>query len=205
MPLRFGLAYRPKTETDVDGVPEIQGAGPLLGAALLANGLLAQRVELGTTSPQRVQLGLYVEPIERLSLSFDFAWIDMEQFGSVDVSVAELSTTIDGAYRDTFVTGVSVGWEVDDRLELLAGFSYVSPPIADSKRSLSLPIDRIYIVGAGAKYQLLDWIELYGALNYYDTGDSRVDTEPTPRSGRVVGEFSPHFAIAADLGVTFQF
>jgi long-chain fatty acid transport protein len=205
LPLRFGFSYRPKTETDVDGVPELEGVGPLLGAALLSNGLLAQRVELGTTSPQRVQVGLYVEPIERLSLTVDFAWIDMKQFGSVDISISDVSTNVDGDYKDMFMTGFSVGWEVDERLQLLAGFSYVSSPISDSKRSLSFPLDRMYIVGAGAKYQFRDWIELYGALNYYDTGESRIDTEPSPRSGRIAGEFSPHFAIAANLGVTFLF
>jgi long-chain fatty acid transport protein len=199
------LAYRPKTETDIDGVPELEGIGPLLGAALIANGLVAQKVELETTSPQSVGLGLYVEPIERLSIAVDFLWIDVEQFGEVGVSVSETSITTESDYRDTYAATLSVGWDLTPELELLAGFAYLSSAIADSKRSLSLPIDRVYVVGGGAKYRIRDWVEVFGAFNYYDTGDSSVDTSPTPRSGRVVGKSSPHFALAVDLGLTFRF
>jgi long-chain fatty acid transport protein len=205
MPFRFGFAYRPETETDIDGVPEIKNPGPLLGAALLANGLFGRNVELGTTSPQRVSAGFHIEPIERFSISVDFAWIDMEEFGSVDVSVSDISTTVKADYQDTFMAGIGLGWALSDRLDLLAGFGYLSPPISDSNRSLSLPFDRIWVVGIGAKVRPRDWFELYGAFNYYDTGDSRVDTEPSPRSGRVVGEFEDHYAIALDLGVSFFF
>jgi long-chain fatty acid transport protein len=205
MPLRVGLSYRPKSETDVDGVPELKGVGPLLGAALIANGLVATKVEIETTSPQRVSFGIYVEPIERLSVTFDFLWVDMEQFGSVNVSVADFSITTKSDYRDTFATSISFGWQLTEEVELLVGGGYLSSPIADSKRSLSLPIDRIYVVGVGTKYRPRDWFEFFAAFNYYDTGDSRVDTEPTNRSGRIIGESSPHFALALDLGMTFRF
>ena len=205
MPLRIGLTYRPKTDTDIDGVPELKGIGPLLGAALIANGLVAKKVEIETTSPQRVSFGIYAEPIERLSVTFDFLWVDMEQFGSVNVSVSNLSTTTTSDYRDTFATSISVGWELTEEVELLVGGGYLSSPIADSKRSLSFPLDRIYVVGVGAKYRPRDWFEFFGAFNYYDTGDSRVDTEPTNRSGRVIGESSPHYALGLDIGMTFRF
>lgn len=205
MPTRVGLIYRPKTETEVDGVPEMSGLGPLLSAALLANGLLAQKVEIDTNSPQMVGLGLYVEPIERLSFAFDFMWIDMEQFGNVDISISELSISTQSDYRDTYATTFSVGYAVTPEIDLLAGFSYVSAAIADSDRSLSLPIDRIYVMGVGAKYRPRDWFELFLAVNYYDTGDSRVDTQPNDRSGRVVGEFDDHYFLAVDLGISYRF
>lgn len=205
LPLRLGLAYRPETETDIDGVPEIKGAGPLLGAALLANGLLGRSVELTTTSPQRVQAGVYVEPIEGLSFTVDFSWIDMEEFGSVDVSVSNTSTTIDADYQDTYVIGGSIGWQITDQTQLLFGAGYLSPPISDSNRSLSLPFGRIWSVGAGARHRFLDWLELYGTLNYYDSGDAPIDTEPSTRSGRVKGEFSPNYAIGVDIGLAFRF
>lgn len=205
MPMRVGLTYRPKTETDIDGVPELDGIGPLLSAALVAKGLIAKKIELKTTSPQMVGFGLYVEPIERLSVTFDFAWIDMEQFGSVEITIDDLSTHVQSDYRDTFATTISLGWALSPNVDVLAGFAYVSSAIADSKRSLSLPIDRLYVVGVGAKYRPRDWFELYTGFNYYDTGDSSVDTEPTGRSGRIVGKSSPHFAVAIDLGMTFRF
>ena len=205
MPMRMGLTYRPKTETDIDGVPELSGVGPILGAALIANGLVAKKIELKTTSPQTVGFGLYIEPIERLSVAFDFLWIDMEQFGSVEITIDNTTTNVQADYRDTYATSISFGWALNPDVDLLVGFGYLSSPIPDSKRSLSLPIDRIYIVGVGAKYRPRDWFELFAGLNYYDTGDSRVDTEPTPRSGRIVGESSPHYAVAIDLGLTFRF
>jgi hypothetical protein len=80
--------------------------------------------------------------------------------------------------------------------------------VAGSKRSLSLPIDRGHVAGVGAKYRLRDWIEVFGAFNYYDTGDSSVDKNPTSRSGRVVGKCHPplsaHYALGLDLGQTFR-
>jgi long-chain fatty acid transport protein len=205
MPLRLGLTYRPKTETDIDGVPELDGVGPLLGAALIANGIVAKSVDLKTTSPQMVGFGIYVEPVERLSVTFDFVWIDMEQFGSVEVSVSDFSTTTESDYRDTYGTAVSIGWQLTEEVQLLTGFGYLTSAIADSKRSLSLPIDRIYVIGVGTKYRPLDWFEFNCAFNYYDTGDSHVDTEPTNRSGRIVGKSSPHYALGFNLGMTFRF
>jgi len=205
MPLRFGIMYRPKTETDIDGVPELKGVGPLLAAALAANGLINKKIELKTTSPQQLGVGLYMEPIDRLSVTLDLMWIDMEQFGNVEVSVSDISVSTESNYRDTYLAGVSLGWELTEEIDLLAGFSYLSSPISDGNRSLSLPIDRIYMVGAGIKYRPRDWFELFTAFNYYDTGESRVDTEPSSRAGRLAGESSPHFAVGVDIGLTFRF
>ncbi|MGH0037582.1 MAG: OmpP1/FadL family transporter [Myxococcota bacterium] len=202
---RLGVVYRPKTETDVDGVPEFDGLGPALTAALAAGGLFNQRVEIGMNSPQRVQVGLYSEPIDRLSLTLDSMWIDMKDFGNVDVSVGNSSTSVDGEYQDMWTIGASAGWRFTDDLEALVGFHYISPAISDSNRTLSLPFDRIYVVGAGLRYAWTKWMEISTSVNYYDTGDSRVDTEPNARAGRVVGEFDPSYAVAIDLGVQFRF
>lgn len=205
MPMRLGLTYRPKTTTNIDGVPEFNGLGPVLAAALAANDLFNKRIDVETTSPQMVGLGFYIEPIERLSISADFMWIDMDQFGSVHVSVDETSATTTSNYVDTYATGISFGWDLTETLEILIGYGYVSPAISNDNRSLSLAIDRIHAVGVGTKYRPRDWFEIFTGFNYYDTGESRVDSQPTTRSGRVKGKSDPHYAIAIDIAMTFRF
>jgi long-chain fatty acid transport protein len=203
--IRFGLVYRPKTETDVDGVPEIKGAGPVLTGKLAAAGLFNQKVTVDMNSPQRVSAGVAIEPLDRLSIAADFSWIDMGQFSSVDVSISDFSTSVDGKWKDTYLIGVSIGWDFTDRLQGLVGFSHLTEPVSDSNRNFSLPVDRIYIVGAGARYLYEDWIELSGAVNYFDLGDARVDSQPGNPSSRVAGKFSPNYAIGFNVGIRLLF
>ncbi len=201
---RVGVSYRPKTETDVDGVPELENIGPGLTAALVANDLFNKKIEIGMNSPQRVSLGIAAEPIPRLSIAVDFSWIDMEQFGNVDVTVSDSSVSVDGQWQDTYLVGISLGWKLTDELQALVGFSYLSPPISDSKRNFALPVGRIYVVGAGLRYKYRDWVEFHGAINYFDMGNAKIDDEPSAWSGRVAGKFSTNYAIGFNTGVIFR-
>ena len=42
-------------------------------------------------------------------------------------------------------------------------------------------------------------------LNFYSIGDTQVDSQPTPLSGRVVGEFDTRWAVLVDIGVVWDF
>lgn len=201
--VRFGFVYRPKTETDVDGVPEMKNLGPILTASLAASGLFNKKIEVGMNSPQRVSTGVVIEPIAPLSIAIDFSWIDMEQFGNVDITVSNTKTSVKSKWKDTYLAGISIGWQFTDRLQGLVGFSYLTEPISDSHRSLSLPIDRIYMYGVGARYRLRDWLEFNGAINYFDLGDSRVDISSGVPAGRVAGKFSTNYAIGINFGFRF--
>jgi len=75
----------------------------------------------------------------------------------------------------------------------------------DEDRTLGFSFDRIIGFGVGIERQLNEKRRLHVNLIYYDLGNALVDTQPTPLSGRVVGEYNDHFAILLDIGLVWGF
>jgi long-chain fatty acid transport protein len=198
---RFGVVYRSEVDADLEGVPEFINLGPVLGQAMLLNGILARELEIGLNVPQQVQAGLYHNLTDRWNIMLDFAWINMEEFGSLDLAIGENSTNIDAGYQDMYGGSIVAEYELCPEWTVAAGFAYLSAPVDDDNRSLSLPMDRIWMVGAGFSHPLNEKRRIHVNLNYYDTGSAPIDVgDPASPTGRVKGEFSGKFAVGLEFG-----
>ena len=75
-------------------------------------------------------------------------------------------------------------------------------------RTLAMPRDsnpNRDIFGGGVERRFGEKSALHVNLNYYDTGEKKIDTEPTPLSGRIVGESTDHYSIGLDIAFIYRF
>lgn len=198
---RFGLVYTSASEADLEGTVRIRSAGPLLDAA----GLGRLDVEVRNTLPQRLLAGVYHELDEQWSVTADVMWVDFSEFGTAGVALNgnDLAFDAEGIYDDVWIVSVGLGRQLDARLELEAGALYVSQPVSDADRTLSMRLDSIVGLGAGARWTLANGDRLDLSATLIDYGTAPVDTGANPWRGRVVGENTNPYALL--LGVAWHF
>ncbi len=202
---RFGLTYRSETEPDIGAVPEFSNLGPVRRAALLASGVLGQEINADTKTPQNLQGGVYHQFSDKWSATVDALWIDFSEFGVTQVSVGNNTVAVNSKFQDIWGGSVGAKYRMSKDQAVSFGAVYLSSGVDDQDRTLGLPFDRIWGVGAGYENQLSRKYRLHLNLNFYDLGKAPVDTQPTPLSGRVVGEFDPHWAVLVDIGLVWDF
>ena len=198
---RFGLVYTSASQADLEGTLRIRNAGPLLDAL----GVDKLDLEISNTLPQRVLAGAYHELNEQWSVTADLMWVDFSEFGTADVALngREFARDLPGIYDDVWIVSLGVGKQLDARLKLEAGALYVTQPVSDADRTLSMRLDRIIGIGAGARYTLANGDGLDFSATVIDYGEAPVDTGRNLWRGRVVGENSNPYALL--LGVAWHF
>lgn len=198
---RFGLVYTSASEADLEGTLRIRNAGPLLDAA----GLGRLDLEVRNTLPQRLLAGAYHELDARWSVTADVVWVDFSEFGTAGVALNDRDLALDppGIYDDVWIASLGVGRQLDARLKLQAGAFYVTSPVPDADRTLSMRLDRIAGLGAGARWTLGNGDRLDLSATLIDYGKAPVDTGANPWRGRVVGQNTNPYALL--LGVAWHF
>jgi len=198
---RFGLVYTSASEADLDGTLRIRNAGPLLDVL----GVDKLDLEIRNTLPQRVLAGAYHELDEQWSVTADVMWVDFSDFGTAGVALngRELAYDRPGIYDDVWIVSLGVGKQLDARLKLEAGALYVTQPVSDADRTLSMRLDAVVGIGAGARYALANGDGLDFSATVISYGDAPVDTGRNLWRGRVVGENSNPYALL--LGVAWHF
>jgi long-chain fatty acid transport protein len=198
---RFGLVYTSASEADLEGTLRIRSPGPLLDLA----GLRQLDLEVRNKLPQRLLAGVHHELDEQWSVTADVMWADFSEFGTAGVALNGNDLAIDGEgiYDDVWIVSLCLGRQVDARLKLEAGALYVTAPVSDANRTLSMRLDRIAGLGAGARYTLDNGNRLDLSATLINYGAAPVDTGANPWRGRVVGENSNPYALL--LGVAWHF
>lgn len=126
---RVGLAFRDKLAIDIDTVTEI----PSLDTAV-------STYAATLFSPRQLALGVSYDPIEKLTVAVDLAWIDWSEyeppFGIVEAFLLgsedpDKSTDIDPDFKDTYNPKLGVEYHLYDFLDLRAGYSFEPSPVPD--------------------------------------------------------------------------
>ncbi|TRX58113.1 OmpP1/FadL family transporter [Thalassomonas sp. M1454] len=194
---RIGLVYGTEGSADLEGDLEFSGLDANREEQL-AN-LQDGEFEVENIIPQRVQFGLYHETEQGDFFTFDTVWADFSEFGSGDVSINESDTiSVTSNYKDVWFMSLGYGWQAEDNLTYKVGVMHVTSGIDDEYRSLSMPIDELWGVGAGFT---LDEGENKWDVNFniYKQGDAKVDTGPSLSRGRVVTKRDTPYALALDI------
>ena len=142
---------------------------------------------------------------DNLALMADGMWIDFDQFGVEQVSVGNNTKSVSSHYKDIWGGSVGAKYRLSDKWATAAGAMYLSEGVDDEHRTLGLPFDRIFGFGGGIERSFGAKSKLHVNLNFYDTGKKKIDTEPTPLSGRIVGEFDDHYSIMLDIAFVWRF
>ena len=200
---RIGVSYRSETKIDLDGNPEFNNIDNIYLTVLNDQGLLGE-IDVDFKVPQQVQLGLFHQIDERYSVTADIFWIDMSAFGVTSVSAGPDHVSVESTFKDTYLTSVGLGYRWDKRTQLNVGLGYMKSPVDDDERSLYLPLDDIWILGAGVERTLESGDIITLNFEYVDIGNAPVDQENSPLSGRVKGEYDNNYAMLLDFSYRFH-
>lgn len=201
---RVGISYTSDSEADLDGDVKLRGLGPVLGPIVEERGLDTLDIEIENTLPQRVIAGIYHGFDSGRYVTADLMWVDFSEFGTTGVALEGTDLAIDppGIYDDIWALSIGAGFPVDERLTWKLGAIYVSQPIDDDDRGLSMRLDRMWGVGTGLSYDLGKGKRFDLNLTLIDYGEAPVDTGDSLFRGRVVGKNEDHYSLL--LGIAYH-
>jgi long-chain fatty acid transport protein len=202
---RLGLVYRSESEPELDGVPQFKNLGPVRAGVLLQNDALGREVTVSEKTPQVLQAGLHHDFDNDWTLSTELWWIDFSDFGFESVSVGPNSISVPSSYDDMWLGSLGIEFPVADKWRLAFGAMHLTSGMDDEERTISLPLDRVWSVGAGFRRALEDGRRLRVNVNYIDAGEAPVDQETSPLSGRLVSAFTTNETLMVDVSVSFRF
>jgi long-chain fatty acid transport protein len=175
---RVGLTFISKVDLKYKDRTSINGAGPLLNAALQLSGLANAQTTFDFTLPDQLLLSAYHQLNPDLAIMADLGWQNWSQFGQIGLSVdaaSSTSTSVDAHFQDTWHTALGARYRIDSQWSVSTGVAYDSSPVKNSDRSIVLPLDRQYRYAVGAQYELNKAVTLGAAYEYMDAGSAPVD------------------------------
>lgn len=200
---RIGAVYRAETDPDLSGEPELQNLDPLLEAALDALNLLDENIDVDFKVPEQVQLGYYQAFAKDWSFTFDAMWVNMSKFGVTHVSVSDDQVSFNGSFKDNWLFTVGLRYQYRPDLAFSVGGLYMTSPATDGRRTVALPLDRVYAFGAGVQWAWRGF-EIRNNLTYADLGDGNLDQDGG-LAGRIQGSFDTNYAVVLDTQLIKRF
>ncbi|HSC83145.1 MAG TPA: outer membrane protein transport protein, partial [Pseudomonas sp.] len=192
---RFGLVYTSESKTDIEGNLKFRNPGPVLGG-LLDQGILGDKIEVEQVMPQRIIGGIYHELESGAVIVADLAWVEFSRFGAASISLdGDKIDVEDGAFNNFWAGTLGYGFPVSNGLRYTLDAFYMQSPVEDSKRTLAMPLDRMWGVGAGVQIDHGTGRAVDLSLHLVDLGKAPVDTGPSATRGRVVGESDNPYAL----------
>jgi long-chain fatty acid transport protein len=150
----LGLTYRSKTNTELSGETTVSGY-PVPGSPINQT----VNTELEIDHPYQIQFGVRYQPVQAVSLEFDFVRTNWSSIGSYtakfDAGLVLLggatSRTYERDWKDTNQIRFGAEWKALDWLTLRAGYFYDPSPIPDNTFDLTWPDadKKTYSIGAG--------------------------------------------------------
>ena len=129
--------------------------------------------------------------------------MDWSRFGRVDVTVSSNSLRVKQDFNDLWIGSFGVEYTVRDDLSASAGFTYVSSAVDSEDRTLSLPMDEIYVFGIGGRYRAMPNLEIHSNLLAVLSGNGRIDQQSNPLAGRVRGKSEDNYSIVLQLSLVW--
>lgn len=188
---RIGLTYNSEDDLDFKDNNNISGAGPLLNAALNLSGLNGSDTKLDFKMPKQAMLSVHHDLNDDLAIMANLGWQNWSEFGQVGVSLGAPNATslaVDANFNDTWHYALGARYRLDPMWSVSAGFAYDSSPVANSDRSVAMPLDRQYRYSLGLLYALRDDLDIGAAYTYMDAGDAPVNQSGGPLRGSIKGD-----------------
>jgi long-chain fatty acid transport protein len=138
----------------------------------------------------------------------DSGWSDWSEFGYLRLTVGPVTIPIDREWQDTWRVGVGVHYKLRESATLMAGFSYDSDPLEDSRRLPDIPVSEGYRFSAGARIPVASNIDLGVTYTFLWMGsDMEIDEVALPPDGGVVldGRYDPAWIQFVGLHLAIRF
>jgi long-chain fatty acid transport protein len=184
---RFGIAYRSKVNTTLDGDVKIRGNDTLSQLPAPLNAPFVSRklgASVNLNLPATLMLGAYHEITDRWAVMVGTTWTNWSDFQEIRVKF-EHGAVPDAVqpenWQDTWRTAIGTSYKVDDHWTLRGGFEYDPTPVQAKYRTPRIPdADRYwFVVGTGYEYSQalsFDFAYTYLFTPSYKINDTEVTT-----------------------------
>ncbi|MBV8914433.1 MAG: transporter [Acetobacteraceae bacterium] len=207
--LRLGVDYRSRIQHNLDAtqsifVPgQLSALNPAVAGALQA---LGGTVTTKITLPDNIAADLYWQINPAWAVMGGVQWTHWSLFKSVTIvpqNGGPLEQTPEN-WRNTWLLGVGVNWQVLPKLLLQTGFSWDQSPITKSTRTTRIPDADRYTLGVGAQYQLLPATTLQVAYAHGFVAAAPIRNSASSTAGVIDGSYEIH-ANTLSLGLKMRF
>lgn len=178
----FGLGYRSAVDHRLKGT-QSYGANitnPATGAVVVPAGSYAINADIAT--PQSVTFSAR-QQIGAFSVSGTVEWRDWSSLGVVRINNSPTGSTLTLNYRDGWFFSVGGDWRALDNLTLRAGIGYEMTPVQDQFRTLTVPDSNRLWLGAGATWDVNNWLSISGSYTYIHFQRERIVRSNTYQVG----------------------
>ncbi len=205
---RLGLGYTSPVELKFKDVPDFQGLGPGLNAALTALGVIGAELGMEMTIPQTVMFSFFHEVNKDWAVMGNVGWQEWSEFGQIPVSIssnASAATTQDRNFDDTWHFALGVHYRFLPQWRATAGIAHDTSPVSDEDRTVDLPLDRTWRYSGGLIYDYSKKLTLGMAYSFLDCGDATIDQRRGPLSGTLSGAYSSNYVHVIGLSANYRF
>ena len=194
-----GITYRSKIDLNEEGQANLYLSG--IGRQYDAS--------VSVPLPAALNIGISKTWNDRLTLEFVYERTFWSAYETLDFEygtpiqpalVGAFDDPKDKLWEDTNTFRLGLTYQYNDKLTLMAGYSYDETPILEEHVSYELPDSDAHIFSAGFKYKYSENLTL-GAAVLYDKKVSRKITQPTG----INGEFSDGGAVLLTAGISYRF
>jgi long-chain fatty acid transport protein len=198
---RVGLSWTSDAESDLEGNVRTRNLASESDILFTELGLKDINTEVTNTLPQSVLAGIYHEFDSGNYLTVDGIWMKLSDFSVTDIKLdgQKIGVNAPRIFKDIWMVSVGMGFPVDERTTYNVGAMYLTQPVSDDKRPLTMRIDSMWGVGAGLNYKLTEQRSVDLNANFIYLGEASVDTGSEPDTGRVVGKSNDPYVIAIEL------
>jgi long-chain fatty acid transport protein len=187
---RWGANYGSSLDTSQDGKNKLSGLGPRTSEVMQQLGIIGAEVNVESTSPQSLFLGVYHEFPNGHAVTIDTAWIDFSNFRLSEFYFnGQAFLESQQNYNDIYALSASYTWPVADRWMLGVGGMATSQMVDDEDRTMALRVDAIWSLGFAAEWLWKPGYRVCASLSYMDFGDAPVTSDPIPGVASFKGEY----------------
>lgn len=190
--LSLGLSYRSQVRVDFEGDATPSNYPPQY-EGLLPNGAITAPL----TTPENITFGVAIKPLKNVTFTADYQYVGWDSYDKLEVKFSEY-TFPDGTkslaserdYDNSFIARVGLEYEMDNNLDLRAGFLYDKNPVKDERLDPTLPdADRLGFSG-GFGYELSEGFSIEAAYMYLRFNERKITNSVESYSG-ISGSITP--------------
>lgn len=204
--ISVGASYRSEIKVDVDGkVTHVLPEGDPL--VLFPN--TAGKTEI--TLPQQVHAGIYYRGFYPLTLEAGLRWEGWSSFKelriNLDQPVANQTTSITPRnWKDTYSVNLGAKYQMNESVDLLAGYLYSGNPVPDSTFEPAIPDanTHLFTVGTSIKQKRFKIDLAYGYQKLQDRNKNNSIGDPITGGFRANGEYKSDLHMAG-ISLTYRF
>jgi long-chain fatty acid transport protein len=202
---RWGLTYSSEINPSRNADNELSGLGPNTEGVMQRLGILDADLNINSTSPESMVVGLYHEFANDDAVTADLAWINFSDFRLSEFYFdGESFARSNPRYNDIYALSASYSWPVSGRWMLGVGGLVTNQMIDDDERTMTLRLDALWSLGLAAEWRWTDSRSVKMSVSYVGMDDAPVSTPSIPGVGSLEGRFTSRDTLLFQVGMSWN-